>query len=212
MQRAAADPHWDDTDAVASHQLHPLRARLQRPPSRSATLVPQSAPAAPRIEITSPPAFVPPAVKAEPVLARRRAGSALAYGLLGFILGAIFWHFVGFWDFVGQVMFKGRPIETQITQAPPPIKLKERVSGVSALAVVIEPEACTTLQLDRVAGTTKAVSCEVESLPLRSLKTARREDLWVTAGQRMQEATARGWSAVTIEKRDTRQGQTAAAD
>lgn len=141
----------------------------------------------------------------------RRAGSAVAFSLLGFILGAIFWHFVGFWDFVGQVMFGARTSGTQISQ-PPPIKLRDRVSGSSALTVTIEPEACTTLQLDRATGSTLSVACEPQSLPLRSLRIAKREDLWVTGAQRIQEATTRGWSSVKVEAAAKPQEQAAAAD
>ncbi len=139
----------------------------------------------------------------------RRAGSAIGFSLLGFILGAVFWHFVGFWDFVGQVMFGARNSGTQISQ-PPPIKLRERVTGVSSLTVTIEPEACTTLQLDRENGTTQSVACEPQSLPLRSLRIAKREDLWVTGAQRIQEATTRGWSLVTVEAPGKPQEQAAA--
>jgi len=192
MRRATIEQQWDDDDAawLIDRQRPPLHARgQQRPPPLPNAVAPHAT--------RTPP---PPAKERRPApFVMRRAGSAVVYGLLGFVLGAIFWHFVGFWDFVGQVMFKGRPSETQISQAPPPVKLKERVSGVSPLAVVIEPGACTTLELDRSSGATRAVACEIEALPLRSLKAARREDLWVTAGQRIQEVTARGWSFVTIE-------------
>jgi len=189
MRRATIEQQWDDADWLVDRQRPPLHARQQQRPPPLPDAV------APHATRTPPPPIMEPR-RGPSVL--RRAGSAVVYGLLGFVLGAIFWHFVGFWDFVGQVMFKGRPSESQISQAPP-VKLKERVSGVSPLAVVIEPAACTTLELDRSSGVTRAVACEVEALPLRSLKAARREDLWVTAGQRVQEVTARGWSFVTIE-------------
>lgn len=129
----------------------------------------------------------------------RGGRSAIGYGLLGFLLGAVFWHFVGFWDFLGQLMFKGNAASTEIVQGAPTIKLKERVSGVSAIAVVASPEACTMLRLDRNTGETAALPCEGESLPLRGIKPARREDLRVTASQRLIETTARGWGAVKIE-------------
>lgn len=49
---------------------------------------------------------------------RRRISSAVLSGLAGFVLGAIFWHLVGFWSFVSHVVLKGpdgrtaNPIET----------------------------------------------------------------------------------------------------
>jgi hypothetical protein len=144
---------------------------------------------------------------------RRPVVSALSYGILGFVLGAIFWHFVGFWDFVGQVMFKGRAAGTEITQAPPPIKLKDKVSGASSLAIVPEPETCISLELDRQTATTSAGPCAAEALPLRSgLKTAKREDRWVTAEQRMYQATVRGWSSVTVEAGGPKKLDQASAD
>lgn len=171
------------------------------------------------------PAVPPPAAAASPVRSKaqpqqpasrtRRIGSAVGYGMIGFLLGAVFWHFVGFWDFVGQVMFRGHAHDHQITQAPAPIKLKERVGGASGpLAVVLEPGSCSTLQLDRDSGQTSEVPCESATLPLRSLRLARREDLWVTASQRIQQTTSRGWAMVTVETPTDRPaaGQTAAAD
>ena len=130
---------------------------------------------------------------------KRATRSAIGYGLLGFFLGALFWHFVGFWDFVGQLMFKGGSNGTEIAQGPPPVKLKERVSGTSAIAVAVSPEACTMLQLNRSTGETAAVPCEGDPLPLRGIKPAKRDDLRVTATQRLIETTARGWGAVKVE-------------
>lgn len=181
-------------DAVDNRECHPLHSRLRQQPPVIAAVRPV-APASVKPTAPAQPAAIHAAPKRSLI---RRAGSAVAFSLLGFILGAVFWHFVGFWDFVGQVMFGARSSGTQISQ-PPPIKLKERVSGVSSLAVLIEPEACVTLQLNRATGTTQSAPCETESLPLRSLKVARREDLWVTGAQRIQEATTRGWSLVTVE-------------
>ena len=169
MRRALAEPQWDKQDWAEA------QSRLSVRSNHEAAHV---------------------AHTALPRTRRRGAGSAIGYGLLGFILGAVFWHFVGFWDFVGQLMFRGG---TEIVQGPPPIKLKDRVSGVSAIAVVATAEACTTLQLDRTTGETAAVPCEGEPLPLRSIKAARREDLRVTATQRLIESTARGWAAVRVE-------------
>jgi hypothetical protein len=158
----------------------PLRGRIARAPVEPASLSAKS-----------------PVAQESTLL--RHARSAFVYVPLGFVAGAMFWHLVGFWDVVGKALFNTKQGDASITQAARPIKLKERVSGISPLAVVLEPEACTSLQLDRATGVTTAAACEVEALPLRSLKTAKREDLWVTAEQRVQEATSRGWAAVTVE-------------
>lgn len=141
---------------------------------------------------------------------RRSLRSGLGYALLGFFLGAIFWHFVGFWDFVGQLMFKGATTGTEIVQGPPVIKLRERVSGASAITLVAASETCTMLQLDRATGETLAMPCAGEPLPLRSIKAARREDLRVTSTQRLIETTARGWGVVSVESPAIRTDQASA--
>lgn len=183
MQRVLTEPQWDEREWAQA------RSRLTA----------QSGDAA---------ASEPPIAKAGKV--KRGARSAIGYGLLGFVLGAVFWHFVGFWDFVGQLMFKGGAAGTEIVQGPPPIKLRERVSGVSAIAIVASTEACTMLRLDRGTGETAAVPCAGDPLPLRGIKPARREDLRVTASQRMIETTARGWGAVKIEPPGTQINQASA--
>lgn len=211
MQRTTLERDWSRSDfgrsdATDDRVRHPLRSRLQPPVTPAQAAVPQ-----PKQAPTTRAAAAPRDAR-QGNNRSRRAGSAAGFGLLGFLFGAVFWHFVGFWDFVGQVMFKGKPDEMQIAQAPPPIKLKERVPGSGALAVVIEPAACTTLRLDRASGVTSDADCEPTTLPLRSLKVARREDMWVTAGQRIQQATARGWSSVTVERPDDRHELQANAD
>jgi hypothetical protein len=193
MRRAIAEHEWDE-QPLAPRQRRVLRVREDQshnpdlPPPIPRTAQPQAASLLPGAITTDAPG--PP---------ERKVRSALVTLLLGFVLGALFWHFVGFWDFVGQVMFKGKSTGSEITQAPPPIKLKERVSGVSPLAITLEPERCVTLELDRTTGLTSSAPCDVQALPLRSLRTARREDRWVTAGQRIQEATSKGWAFVTVE-------------
>lgn len=143
---------------------------------------------------------------------RRSLISGLSYGLFGFVLGAIFWHFVGFWDFVGQVMFKSRTGDTEIAQASAPPKLKDRVSGVTALAVMPEPHSCSTLQLDRDTGITSMAPCEATPLPLRSVSAAKRDDRWVSAEQRNHQAAARGWSAIRIEPAGSKPVEQASVD
>jgi hypothetical protein len=176
MRPAIADRNFDHHDrasAAPPRAFTPLRDRLAGPP------LPTPVPAPP-----------PAASKLRP---------AILYGLLGFVLGALFWHFVGFWDFVGQIMFKGSQQSAEIAAPPPAIKLKDRVTAAAPLAVTLEPETCTTLALDRDNGTTTLAACDVQTLPLRSLKAARKEDRWVTSEQRVQQATARGWSSRKVE-------------
>lgn len=40
--------------------------------------------------------------------------ATVAWGLAGFIIGAVFWHFIGFWSFVNDIVLKGRPDDGRI--------------------------------------------------------------------------------------------------
>lgn len=75
-----------------------------------------------------------------------RAGSSfLASGplwaVVGFLCGAVFWHMVGFWGFVGELVSRGPSPEQRAASA--------MVSGA----------ACITLVLDRETGETRSESC-----------------------------------------------------
>jgi hypothetical protein len=139
----------------------------------------------------------PPAIRTR---SRRRS---LAYGLAGFVLGAAFWHVVGFWDFVGRVMFKGADQTADVVAAiAPDVKLRERVSGVGSLAITLSSETCTSLSLDRATGQTRAEPCSQQQFSLRSLKPARREDLWLVGGLKKNEQPLQGWSTVVVDAID----------
>jgi hypothetical protein len=43
---------------------------------------------------------------------------SVAAGAFGFVCGALFWHVIGFWDFVGQVVLKGT-LEDKVTADEP---------------------------------------------------------------------------------------------
>ncbi len=133
----------------------------------------------------------------------RSASRSMAYGLLGFLLGAVFWHFVGFWDFIGHIMFKGTVVtEQELAGTLQPIKLRERVSGVDSMAIMLSAQACTSLQLDRTSGETRSEPCVTETASVRSLKPARRQDLWVVGGLKRQDVPLRGWSAIVVDASD----------
>ena len=218
MQRAIVRQTWVDDDELADRRRHPLRSRLIDPPAdkldvppppieqRIAPRVPAATnattvgePVIAASHLTAPGSAAPPHAVAKPSVHRpsmaRRIGTAMLYGIAGFVLGAVFWHVVGFWDFVGQVMCMGVPGEGQITQAPPIVKLRDRAPTGAPLAVIMAPQNCLSLVLDRSNNATAAEPCDDQTMPLRSLKVARREDRWVTASQRIQQATSRGWSS-----------------
>ena len=90
--------------------------------------------------------------------------STVAWGLLGFFCGALFWHVVGFWDFLGGIVYKRQQESTVIervltmhfaeAEEDRPLAERERQARVAA-------QNCTTLVMDRLAGATVARPCVV---------------------------------------------------
>jgi hypothetical protein len=102
---------------------------------------------------------------------RRSALTApgLGYGgalLAGFIVGAVFWHFVGFWNFVSKVVLEPGPL-SEVTRAMP----LGAVAGIDRSA-----PACVTLELDRVTGLTSLAECAADAAPLPHGVESGRED------------------------------------
>ncbi len=81
-------------------------------------------------------------------------GPAIASGVLGFLVGALFWHLIGFWGFVHDVVLKG-PVVTRAAQQSGP--------------------ACTELVYDRETRITRAVPCP-QTAPLLAEVEKSRED------------------------------------
>jgi hypothetical protein len=102
----------------------------------------------------------------------RRLRGALLWGGLGFIAGAVFWHLVGFWSFVAEVVLDRTAAAQASVVAPPPAS--NAVHGV----VLVEAARCTTLVLDRRSNLTMALPCSNDGLALRLVpETAVRDDL-----------------------------------
>lgn len=114
---------------------------------------------------------------AQPVNARTGARTALAWGSLGFITGAFFWHAVGFWGFVSEVVLNGSAENRgvlELAQMPTPVA----ASGAPIPTVyLVEADRCTALALDRPTNRTQIVPCPQTGLPLRLEPSAKREDL-----------------------------------
>ncbi|MEL6372521.1 MAG: hypothetical protein AAFR04_00965 [Pseudomonadota bacterium] len=125
--------------------------------------------------------------------------SALLWGIAGFVLGAAFWHAVGFWDFVNTAML-GRPPAQHtvdlgaVSQAnagrPPPKRINERVGPegplTSAKATALTPRnglPCTTLTIDRASGNTRAAACGSPP-PTANARPAARGDRGLLAPKR----------------------------
>ncbi len=105
-----------------------------------------------------------PAKPAPPRAAGNRAsgfGSAVLWGGSGFVVGAMFWHVIGFWDFMSHVVL-GAPESrrsqaeasgwaTQVITTPTPGRTTTKRTTVAAN--------CTTMAIDRTRGVTASKPC-----------------------------------------------------
>ncbi|MDQ8699441.1 hypothetical protein [Hyphomicrobium sp. LHD-15] len=113
----------------------------------------------------------------------------LGWSVIGFVVGAVFWHFVGFWGFVANVVLAGGGIASSASSAHP-AHVERRANWVQvAEASTTAPAACTMLFLDRQTGLTSAHACESDHPPLPADSFEGREDRMVTSGG---EPAARG--------------------
>jgi hypothetical protein len=98
---------------------------------------------------------------------RRQAGVAagaldgiggLGWSVLGFVAGAIFWHFVGFWGFVSSVVFANNQAtgpDVAVAQRAPVIVVSQPVStGATGSSH------CSTVSRDRSTGVTSVRPCD----------------------------------------------------
>lgn len=72
--------------------------------------------------------------------------AGLGWGFSGFVIGAVFWHFIGFWGFIEKVVYNGRTDD-------------------ASHYVAQTGSDCTTLVLDRQSGATVATPCDAD-MPL----------------------------------------------
>lgn len=103
-----------------------------------------------------------------PAESRRGRGStlssAITWALPGFIFGTIFWHFVGFWGFVSQVVLGEVPAE-QAGPSPLIAVMGAREPAVGSGYPL--DSACVALALDRATGATRSRACD--GRPMASL-------------------------------------------
>jgi hypothetical protein len=130
----------------------------------------------------------PAAPAAEPVRRRlERAeqprsalSSGLKFGALGFVLGAVFWHAVGFWNFVGRVVLNKGGTSVQAEARPPKQMARfveaPQVAGEAIELTQIDPRSCTALVLNRQTGTMAVAACPDAAMPLRTSRAGVRED------------------------------------
>lgn len=108
----------------------------------------------------------------------------LGWSVIGFAAGAIFWHFVGFWGFVSEVVFAGGPpveraaVIRGVTSAAP----AKRVQVVAAAIGAAVGTPCTAVSRDRQTGLTSARPCDRDNPPLPEDSYQGRQDRIDTSG------------------------------
>jgi hypothetical protein len=105
--------------------------------------------------------------------ARRRSilGRPLVAGVIGFVAGVAFWHFVGFWSFVSAVVFKPDGERTVVVNADTPAGTRAQARPGSdkpattlhgvlpAASPPTEAARCATLRRDRASAHTTIETC-----------------------------------------------------
>jgi hypothetical protein len=111
-----------------------------------------------------------------------RLRAALLWGGMGFVAGAVFWHLVGFWSFMAEVVLDRTAAAQAAVGAPP------RSNAVPTV-ILVQADRCTTLALKRRSNLTVAVPCANDGLALRLVPDAgARDDLAVLSEPRLQAA------------------------
>lgn len=120
-------------------------------------------------------------------LSRRRRGAfyAVIYGLAGFICGAVFWHFIGFWSTFHDILVRG----------------PAREPDVPHLVAQTGPS-CTALVLDRDRGVTRAEPCPPSNIELAEATNYRRDRMPVSAVAARPPVANTNWT-VTIKDKPT---------
>ena len=103
-----------------------------------------------------------------------RRGTAL-WTTIGFVCGAVFWHAVGFWNFVGDIAFN--PDDDSAAALSPAPLVDPIETGSLPTVYRVGPASCTSLELDRRSNRTVMRPCPGDGLALRLDAGNDREDL-----------------------------------
>lgn len=127
----------------------------------------------------------------------RPARHALAWAGLGFLAGVLFWHTVGFWQFLSDAVLKeGRAAVAH--HEPPASTVASQRPRVAVTSPAPQPRSpCVALQLDRRSGTTASLPCHGRQWHFRHTGPTPRQDLDVRARALASggEGQVAGWSA-----------------
>jgi hypothetical protein len=99
--------------------------------------------------------------------------SGLGWSVIGFVGGAVFWHFIGFWSFVADVVLAGGPD----AQLPSAALQRPDAAFVRVAEAGVPVSNCTAIALDRATGLSTASACEGEIRHLRDDAGAREDRL-----------------------------------
>lgn len=91
---------------------------------------------------------------------------ALGWGIGGFLVGAVFWHFIGFWGFVSNVVLRGASSDE--------FRYVEQAGGN-----------CAVLALDRESGRVNAAPCVADADALPEQSRGRGDFAGIRAGLRL---------------------------
>jgi hypothetical protein len=106
-----------------------------------------------------------------------RIASKLAWCTAGFLIGAAFWHLVGFWSFVSYVVLGGPTPQVSFASARPLTVASAVQASVPAKPAIGGRPSCITLALDRSTGKTRPEPCDAAATPLPHVAASPREDL-----------------------------------
>ena len=109
---------------------------------------------------------------------RRPARGAALWATIGFVSGAVFWHAVGFWTFMSELVLNGR--EASASQDLP-LAGADIETGSLPRIYHVNPQNCVSLVLDRGTNYTAARPCPREGMALRLDTESEREDIAVIA-------------------------------
>lgn len=137
---------------------------------------------------------------------KARMKNVLASAALGFISGAIFWHVVGFWGFISDIVFRGRAdgVPTAMARPSPPLKFQSRRTAVPAASSGVDTNQCSAVAIDRTGGEARIGACDPTVTARRSVGAIARSDFGdfgpvpvptIISGRDTRETAVGGWSA-----------------
>ena len=137
----------------------------------------------------------------------RVSGQQIRWGAFGFVAGAVFWHFVGFWSFMAHIMFStpetARTAQTPAATSVGPGAMIEtgslqRLERLTAPK--IEP-GCSALSRYPQTGLTSQSECRKLARALRHNPSSGRQDLKAVPAREVQNALDPAWPQPEVSHR-----------